>query len=194
MGRLESTNNFEGFSNRILKGKITDFECKSLEKGKDVYWIISITFENSRFADKIYTVGMFERDVDGKVKANWLIDKVNKFLDFINYTGGFNIDGEFETMEGKVIQQDEIQNEIFKHMMDNSDALDCYAYKYNEYNKDDDKVYSRVWSDLAKLPDREKLQNKIQKLIDKKKLVPYVKDEQQTESKPQINGTSKVRI
>ena len=119
MGRLESTNNFEGFSNRILKGKITDFECKSLEKGKDVYWIISITFENSKFADKIYTVGMFERDVDGKVKANWLIDKVNKFLDFINYTGGFNIDGEFETMEGKVIQQDEIQNEIFKHMMDN---------------------------------------------------------------------------
>lgn len=194
MGRLESTNNFEGFSNRILKGKITDFECKSLEKGKDVYWITSITFENSKFADKIYTVGIFERDVDGKVKANWLIDKVNKFLDFINYTGGFNIDGEFETMEGKVIQQDEIQNEIFKHMMDNPESLDCYAYKYDEYNKDDDKVYSRIWTDLAKLPDREKLQNKIQKLIDKKKLVPYVKDEQQPESKPQINGTSKVRI
>jgi len=196
MARLESEKNYSGKgfqTNAIKKAFIENFTIE-LEKFKDVYWVVEFLPEDSQFTEKVWIVGDFEKGTDGTIKANWLIDKVNNFLDLIGYSGGFNIRGEFETPEGVKVPFPEIE-ETIKTFMVTEGNRDCYAYFYKEWNEKDGKAYSRVLFPPVRLDQKERLMNTVKRLLEKGQkrqrggIIPYIPEEEDT---PKTNNSYSV--
>ena len=163
MPRVEGESRGSFATNVIKKASIVDIVF-DLSKFRDVYLVIELQPEDSQYGEKTWIVGDFEKGTDGTIKGNWLINKINEFLDVINYSGGFNIRGEFENPAGHVIAKDQIANELKEHIVKNNCA-EIYAYFYKEWNEVEGKAYSRIFQPFAKLSDYEKLMNKITKQI-----------------------------
>ena len=177
MARLEGDRSSQFTPNAIKKATIESVNVE-LEKFRDVYLVIELLPEDSQYTERTWIVGDFERGTDGTVKANWLINKINDFLDVINYSGGYNIRGEFEDPAGIVVPKSEVGNVIMEHITRNN-LKEIYAYFYKEWDEADSKAYGRVFQPFAKLTDKEKLLNKVTRLIEigkknpKKGIVPY---------------------
>ena len=195
MARLEGDRSSQFTPNAIKKATIESVNVE-LEKFRDVYLVIELLPEDSQYTERAWIVGDFERGTDGTVKANWLINKINDFLDVIDYSGGYNIRGEFEDPAGIVVPKSEVGNVIMEHITRNN-LKEIYAYFYKEWDEVDNKAYGRVFQPFAKLTDKEKLLNKVTRLIEigkknpKKGIVPYEgTNEQPKQSKYTYDNTN----
>ena len=185
MARIEGERTGGYTPNAIKKASIVNITQDS-SKFKDVYFVIELQPEDSQYSEKTWIAGDFERNNDGTIKGNWLINKINEFLDVIGYSGGYNIRGEFESPSGVIIQKDEIANEL-KEFIAKNNTGEIYAYFYKEWNEVDEKAYSRIFQPFVKLSDKAKLENKVTKQIEigkkspNKGIRPYVAEDKPKE-------------
>jgi hypothetical protein len=188
MARLE-TGGAGNFSiNCIKEGTIMDFQDLSQEKGKDVYWVIKLQTDDSQYEDRIIIAGDFKQGENpGTIAPNWLIARVNSFLNFFGYAGGFNIRGEFETPEGQVVV--DIEREIIEALKNHS--CECLCYVYKEWSKRDNKAYTKVDSKLFNRNEREEMEAYVANAISKGFIKVYTGDNppQQQSQAPMQNRT-----
>ncbi len=182
MARVEGDRS-GGFSpNAIKQASIIDI-TQDDSKFKDVFFVIELQPEDSQYSERTWIAGDFDKNPDGTIKGNWLINKLNEFLDVIGYSGGYNIRGEFENPAGVLVPKSEIANELKQFIAINKTEK-IYAYFYKEWNDADEKAYSRVFQPFVKLNEKEKLENKIAKQIElgkkttNKGIRPYSKEEE----------------
>lgn len=178
MARIE-TSKPQGFSegykpNAIKKFEISEFRDDSIKYSKDVCWIVSFKPEDSQYSERFWISGNFQRNTDNTLSADdKLIAKINNFLDFIGYAGGFNIKGEFEDPAGIIIPDFNIQAEISEHISQNY-PISGYAYFYKEWKEKAGKAYTSIYPIYVKEDRIDWFRNYIQTQLNNKKIVPYI--------------------
>ena len=113
----------------------------------DIYLDIEIRQEGSDYTKSFRICGSFEKDPDGTVSGGSVLSRLYNFLDCINCKVGINAKGEWETEDGKPI--DNIAKVLTKEYCEGfgaePDSFPYIAYVYKEKpKKQGDKIFARV--------------------------------------------------
>jgi len=133
----------------------------------DIYLDIEFDVKDSQYSRKMQIAGSLEKDDNGRVVGGSVLNRMYNFFDVIGFTGGINLDGEWEDSEGNKI--DDIEQVLTKYCVDNplvasDDDYSYLIYVYKEQPKNgSDKVWTRVANSVFhnKAGERDKFSERI---------------------------------
>lgn len=144
-----------GFQEAAIVGVNNKVNDKNLEWA-DIALEIELACPGSDFTRIMKIIGKLEFDADGELYDNSLLRKLYRFFDVIGFDGGLNIYGEWETIDGKKITDEELENMLSQYAQDNTTgqeglSYDFYCYVYQKPAKPgkDKDFYTEVYPRLA---------------------------------------------
>ena len=117
----------------------------------DILLDAEVQLKDSDYTKKLTIKGTFERGDDGKIVGGSVLNRLYKFFESIGCTAGVNVEGKWETDDGKEIK------DISQYLSDNhlSSVIpgtlvryDYVGYVYREQNKTNKQIYTRVYHRL----------------------------------------------
>ena len=144
--KSSGVSNFYGITPIAILG----FEDKSDQfDWADLFLDIEVKQEGSDYTKSLRVAGNIEKDVNGKITGGTALKRVYGLFDVIGEESGLNVDGEWEDVNGKKVDNiaTHLNQAHAQNVMPGDDPkFDYIAYVYKEKPKTAGaKVYSRVF-------------------------------------------------
>ena len=134
-------------------------------KWADVYLDVEWKIKDNQYTNKMQIAGSFDKDDKGNLTGGSVLNRMYNFFTVIGFTGGVNIQGEWEDEDGNKI--DDIAQALSQYI-DNDPIETSYNYLiyiYKEQPKPgQDKAWTRVASNCI-FPNGPGMQEKMQEKV-----------------------------
>ena len=127
---------------------ILNFQDRSAQYDwADIYLDVTIKQKSSDYTKSIRILGSLEKEPDGSVKGGSILNRLYHFFDVLGVKAGINSKGDWETEDGKPIEDiaSYLNDNIAEGIDSNPTSFPFLAYVYKEKPKEKGgKVYTRV--------------------------------------------------